>query len=68
MTSTPTNVTGLQAAIGDTVPGTQGKAAKDQQAIDIHVARACASNVYSREKCRLHTQASAQRKAELADG
>lgn len=63
--SGPANVEGLSTVLGDALPGAQGKTLADQEKIDVTVARACAANVFNREKCDEHTIASADRRREL---
>ncbi len=64
-TSTPASVVGLRQAIGNTLPGAQGKTAADQTNIDLTVARGCAAKVYGKYECDKHTKSSAERRAEL---
>lgn len=59
----PATVTGLDAAVGDQLPGAQGLTLEDQDRIDDTVARGCAIGIYSPELCDLHTLASADRRA-----
>lgn len=56
---------GLKLAIGDSLPGAQGKTVADQDKIDDTVAGGCATGVYSTVACRRHTTASAERRREL---
>ena len=51
------------AVIGDRLPGAQGLTLEDQERIDDTVARGCAAGLYVREKCDVHTVASAARRA-----
>jgi hypothetical protein len=62
----PASVGGVERTIGDALPGAKGETIKDQDRIDDTVARACAAGIYRAELCDLHTQASADRRAELA--
>lgn len=63
----PVSVAGLRSSVGSSVPGAQGKTLADQDAIDDHVARACAAQVYSKEDCARHTNASFERRFELRE-
>jgi len=56
----------LRQAIGNGLPGAEGKTLRDQDRIDDTVAGGCAAKVYTRTECARHTRASADRRAELA--
>lgn len=64
MTSPPADVPGLTEAIGTSLPGAKGLTIDDQNRIDIHVARACKSGVYSKTLCDQHTKASKERRTQ----
>ncbi|MBB4342160.1 hypothetical protein [Rhizobium leguminosarum] len=54
----------LGAVVSD-LPGTQGKTANDQRAIDRTIAKSCSAGILGAKQCDLQTKASAARKAEL---
>jgi hypothetical protein len=60
------NVAGLNRAIGDDLPGAQGKTLADQTKIDLTVARGCAAGIFEKDKCEAHTPASVARRQELS--
>ena len=64
--STPADATGLQLALGSSLPGAKGMTIADQDAIDDTVAGGCAIRFYDVGPCRRHTKASAERRRELA--
>ncbi|RUX96138.1 MULTISPECIES: hypothetical protein [unclassified Mesorhizobium] len=64
-TSGVKGVTPLRSAIGNSLPGAQGKTVADQNKIDRTMAPGCAVKLYTRAECDLHTKASAERRAEL---
>lgn len=64
--SGPASVSGLSRAVGDDLPGAQGKAVEDQDKIDLTMARLCRNRIVPREACDAHTVASAERRWELA--
>lgn len=57
------SVDGLRAIVGTELPGAQGLREVDQDRIDETVARLCAPGVraYTREECKRHDAASAER-------
>ncbi|QKC93050.1 hypothetical protein EB230_20900 [Mesorhizobium sp. NZP2234] len=64
-TSDVSGVAPLRQAVGNSLPGAQGKTLADQNRIDRTVAPGCAVKLYTRAECDLHTKASAARRAEL---
>lgn len=68
LTLPPASVGGLERAAGNSLPGAKGKTRADQIKIDRTVARLCASEIYTVEDCRRHTEASAARLQELQGG
>lgn len=64
-TSGVSGVAPLRSAIGNSLPGAQGKTIADQNRIDRTVAPGCAVKFCTRAECDLHTKASAARRAEL---
>lgn len=64
----PANVDGVRRAIGQELPGAQGRTLEDQDRIDDTVARGCAAGIFPVELCNLHTKASADRRANQTKG
>ena len=65
MTSQPASVAGVKMVVGGSLPGSQGKTLSDQSRIDETVARGCGGGIFSASACKRHTEASAERLAEL---
>lgn len=65
-TSVPPAATkSLKSIVGTDLPGAQGKTAQDQDRIDSAVAGLCATTIYQRDLCDIHTKRSAARFEEL---
>lgn len=65
-TSVPVDVSGLDRAIGDELPGARGQTIEDQDRIDDTVARGCATGIFTRPACDRHSVVSADRRRVLA--
>lgn len=65
--SNPASVRGLDRAVGQELPGAQGRTLEDQDRIDDTVARGCASGVFRQADCARHSGASAERRRELVE-
>jgi hypothetical protein len=50
--------------VGTELPGAQGRTIEDQDRIDSAVAGLCATTIYQKDLCDLHTMASAARRSE----
>ena len=66
-TSAPVDVSGLDRAIGDELPGARGETIEDQDRIDDTVARGCATGIFTRPACDRHSEVSADRRRVLAE-
>lgn len=64
-TSGVSGVLALRTALGSSLAGAQGKTMADQDRIDRTMAPGCAIGLYTAAECDRHTQASAERRAEL---